>query len=67
MKIETYNSIFFDGKTSSNVEDAISVEVALSISVNQIPFTEQQLFHTHQITIHISLNMTVFQKLFLKV
>ena len=39
MKIETYNSIFFDGKTSSNVEDAISVEVALSISVNQIPFT----------------------------
>jgi FdhD protein len=39
MKIEFYNSIFFDGKAFSNTEDAISVEVALSIAVNEIPFT----------------------------
>lgn len=39
MKIELYNSVFFDGKVFSRNEDAISVEVALSIAVNEIPFT----------------------------
>lgn len=39
MKIEIYNGICFDGKAFSNLEDAISVEVALSIAVNEIPFT----------------------------
>ncbi len=39
MKIELYNSIFYDGKEFSSKEDAVSVEVALSIAVNEIPFT----------------------------
>jgi FdhD protein len=39
MEIEPYKSIYFNGKEFSNVEDSISVEVALSIAVNETPFT----------------------------
>ncbi len=39
MKIDIYNGILFDGNAFSSSEDAISVEVALSIAVNEIPFT----------------------------
>lgn len=39
MMIEQYAGVFFNGKESSQVEDFISVEVALSIAVNDVPFT----------------------------
>lgn len=39
MKIERYNGVFFNGKEFSEVEDVISIEVALSIAVNHEPFT----------------------------
>lgn len=39
MKIEFYNGKFYNGEEFSKVEDPISIEVALSIAVNEIPFT----------------------------
>lgn len=39
MEIKSYSGIFFNGKEFSNCEDSISIEVALSITVNNIPFT----------------------------
>ncbi len=39
MKIEFYISVLFNENAFSAIEDAISVEVALSISVNEVPFT----------------------------
>lgn len=39
METELYNGVFFDGIKFSNIEDFISIEVALSIAVNEIPFT----------------------------
>ncbi len=39
MMIEQYAGVFFNGKESSQVADFVSVEVALSIAVNDVPFT----------------------------
>jgi FdhD protein len=39
MKIKTYNGLFFNGDFFSQVNDVLAVEVGLSISVNNIPFT----------------------------
>lgn len=36
---ELYTGVFYNGKDFSKVEDVISIEVALSIAVNEIPFT----------------------------
>lgn len=36
---EQHNSIFYNGKDFSGKEDTVAVEVALNISVNEIPFT----------------------------
>lgn len=39
MNIEQYNGLFFNEGKFSQVEDILAVEVALSIAVNEIPFT----------------------------
>lgn len=39
MEIKLYNGIFFNGKKFSETSDSISIEVALSIAVNNVPFT----------------------------
>lgn len=39
MKIETYKALTYNGKEFSTVDDHVSIEVALSISINEIPFT----------------------------
>ncbi|MDI1354986.1 MAG: formate dehydrogenase accessory sulfurtransferase FdhD [bacterium] len=39
MMIDRYKGVFYNGKEFSNLEDSISVEVALSIAVNEVPFT----------------------------
>jgi FdhD protein len=39
MMIDRYKAVFYNGKEFSNLEDSISVEVALSIAVNEVPFT----------------------------
>lgn len=39
MEIELYNGVFYNGKEFSDLEDAISIEVPLSIAINEIPFT----------------------------
>lgn len=39
MEIDVYNSVLFNGTAFSNIEDNISVEVALSIAINEIPYT----------------------------
>lgn len=53
MNLKKYRAKKFSGSTSNDVEDTISVEVPLSISINNIPFTvtmqtpgaEKQLVH----------------------
>ncbi len=39
MNIEQYNGLFFNEGKFSQVEDILAIEVALSIAVNEIPFT----------------------------
>lgn len=39
MNIEQYNGLFFNEGKFSQVEDILAVEVALSIAVNEVPFT----------------------------
>lgn len=39
MNIKTYNGLFFNGQSFVHVQDALAVEVGLSISVNHTPFT----------------------------
>lgn len=39
MEIKSYTGVYFNGKEFSDREDIISVEVALSISINKTPFT----------------------------
>lgn len=39
MRVDFYKGVLFNGKDFSSLEDAISVEVALSIAVNGMPFT----------------------------
>lgn len=39
MEIELYKGVFYNGKDFSGIEDAISIEVPLSIAINEIPFT----------------------------
>jgi FdhD protein len=39
MEVKLYNGVIFNGKEFSETEDYISIEVALSISVNKVPFT----------------------------
>ncbi len=39
MEVKLYNGVIFNGNEFSETEDYISIEVALSISVNNIPFT----------------------------
>lgn len=39
MNIEHYNGLFFNEGKFSQVEDILAVEVALSIAVNEVPFT----------------------------
>jgi len=39
MKIETYKALTYNGKEFSLVDDYVSIEVALSISINEVPFT----------------------------
>ena len=39
MNIEQYNGLFFKDGKFSQVEDILAVEVALSIAVNEVPFT----------------------------
>jgi len=39
MNIEQYNGLFFNDGKFSQVEDILAVEVALSIAVNEVPFT----------------------------
>lgn len=39
MNIKTYNGLFFNGDFFSPVNDVLAIEVGLSISVNNIPFT----------------------------
>lgn len=39
MMIDLYNGVLFDGKSFNSLEDAISIEVALSIAVNGKAFT----------------------------
>lgn len=39
MEVKLYNGVVFNGEQFSPTEDYISIEVALSISVNKVPFT----------------------------
>jgi len=39
MAIKSYRGVFYNGKEFTRVEDAITVEVALHIAVNETPFT----------------------------
>jgi len=39
MRVENYDGIFYQDNSFSQVEDKLAVEVALSIAVNQVPFT----------------------------
>ncbi len=39
MNTTLYNGLFFDGEKFSQVHDTLAIEVALSIAVNDVPFT----------------------------
>lgn len=39
MNTTQYNGLFFDGEKFSHVRDTLAIEVALSIAVNDVPFT----------------------------
>jgi FdhD protein len=39
MNTTQYNGLFFDGEKFSQVQDTLAIEVALSIAVNDVPFT----------------------------
>ena len=39
MEVKLYKGVIFNGKEFSETEDYIAIEVALSISVNKVPFT----------------------------
>ena len=58
MMTEQYNSIFFDGKNFSEREDVIAIEVALSISINGIPFTVTMQTPGHEMDLTTGLLFT---------
>lgn len=58
MMVEQYSSILFDGKSFSEREDGIAIEVALSISINGIPFSVTMQTPGHEQDLVIGLLFT---------